>query len=574
MRKHKSVVAILLAVMMIFTFMPTMAFASIPSDVPTEGYKFSDDLSKIVKVEGTTETDVVGTVKVWDENGRITVSADTSQIGDLPAAVQQMKFVYVDLTDSTFLVNGNPIAASYNNDLGNTNVVTGLRLKKPSYAKAVATTTPDTIDVAFADLSNYVNSYETGSDAWTCAVKLNGKDAAIKATAEEQTVEVTLKQTWLKSNNHRVTGAPAAATTKVNATNGDFTKAEFYFDKVDKDKAAFSDGLHTIDYDGAEHSVVMATLKGYTVKYTVFNSTTGNWDKVDTVTVKEPGSDNDKRVAAEIYDSKDVKKTTYNFTVGTRATAYAQVGFDKDGDLGEYTYRVEPGTLFDPAEFLTVEAIGYTIDAHYEGTFPYGRWVQAVNHTVTDADKAAVEANKAEILAAFKDYYDIEQKSTKANPNTVTLTIKAKKLSSDEETALNKKYENLFNRFYDLSANTTQTGTVKFQKYPAVNDKEDDISFEGQTTYVFSGKKTTKKGVLKKAQTIAVSATADSGNEITYVATKSAGGKIVVSKTGTITVKKGLKKGTYKVAVKAKTAAGNGFKAAKEKQTYTIKIKK
>ena len=45
------------------------------------------------------------------------------------------------------------------------------------------------------------------------------------------------------------------------------------------------------------------------------------------------------------------------------------------------------------------------------------------------------------------------------------------------------------------------------------------------------------------------------------------------NKAGKITVKKGLKKGTYKVTVKAKTAAGNGYKAAKESKTYTIKVK-
>ena len=73
---------------------------------------------------------------------------------------------------------------------------------------------------------------------------------------------------------------------------------------------------------------------------------------------------------------------------------------------------------------------------------------------------------------------------------------------------------------------------------------------------------------------ISCKATADSGNEITYVATKTAAGKITVSKAGKITVKKGLKKGTYKVTVKAKTAAGNGYKAASEKQTYTIVVKK
>ena len=85
---------------------------------------------------------------------------------------------------------------------------------------------------------------------------------------------------------------------------------------------------------------------------------------------------------------------------------------------------------------------------------------------------------------------------------------------------------------------------------------------------------TTQKGVLKAKKTITVKATADSGNAITYVATKTAGGKITVSAAGKITVKKGLKKGTYKVIVKAKTAAGNGYKAASEKQTYVIKIKK
>ena len=62
------------------------------------------------------------------------------------------------------------------------------------------------------------------------------------------------------------------------------------------------------------------------------------------------------------------------------------------------------------------------------------------------------------------------------------------------------------------------------------------------------------------------------GGTVTFKKTKG-DKKITVSKKGKVKVNKKLKAGTYKITVKAKTAAGNGYKAAKESKVYTIKIK-
>jgi hypothetical protein len=361
-------------------------------------------------------------------------------------------------------------------------------------------------------------------------------------------------------------------------------------------------------YDGAPHTIVADPVPDWTLQYSVYNSATSKYEDVDAVTLTDVNVNADFKTedvkVKATYKQGTIKKEFY-FTVNLiPATAFysfdttksvtdpvktydtytEEVTYIKDGKTYTDKYTMlKPGTAkitninfatsaatFDPLDYvaygpLTATYIGWT-------TSKYNDEELVVERAREAAGKAAIAANETELKGYLSEGFEVKQTPSLANPNEINLKLQKKTLTLDETKAFLKKYAKVAT---NISIYPELADTAKMTiNYGPANTKDDDISFTGQTKYVYSGKKTTKKGVLKAKKTITVKATADSGNKITYVATKTAGGKIKVSKAGKITVKKGLKKGTYKVTVKAKTAAGNGFKAAKEKQTYTIVIKK
>jgi hypothetical protein len=100
----------------------------------------------------------------------------------------------------------------------------------------------------------------------------------------------------------------------------------------------------------------------------------------------------------------------------------------------------------------------------------------------------------------------------------------------------------------------------------------DNAALKAANTMVAAGKtvkaKASKKTTIKKSKAFTVK---NAKGKVTFKK-KSGNSKVVVSKTGKVTVKKGLKKGkTYKVKVQVK-AAGNGDYLAKTK-TVTLKVK-
>jgi hypothetical protein len=569
MRKHKSVVAILLAVMMIFSLMPTMAFAA------ESNYKFSDDLSQVVQSDGTV---VVRTVKVWDPtSGQIEVKADTSQVGDLPEVVKEMSFKYYDLNDSVFQVKGNDIAASYNGSIAVSDIV-ALKLKKPDYATATSGATTTKV-VSLDKLKSYV-----GTSAWTCVVKLNGKTDTIEPKTDDQPVTVTMEQTWSTANNKLVTGNPSPANTKVNARSAQPTEAEFYFDTVpavgESGNRIYEGNTGYVLYDGAEHEVVMKPLKGYDVTYTTFNKKTGKQDAApNNKVVLKDVLEEAVEVHATVADTATKKnKKEYVLTVNVLAADAPTFAFDGNGDFvsnsvsaaypnfsENYIYVVAEGETYDPAEF--VEA----------------RYAKSECKVTQAANKAATKANKEELKNFFKDCYNITKTTRKAYPDFEFLTIEEKTSKEVDFKELKTKYATLMRNFginelnsyrlaYMLDEDDTDAA-VYFKKEAAPETKFDDINFTGVTKTVYSGKKAIKKGKLKKNQTFTVSAVADSGKEITYVGSSS-DKKITIDSTGKVTVKKGLKKGTYTLKVTAKTTKGDGYYGAKATETYKIVVKK
>jgi hypothetical protein len=580
MRKHKSVVAILLAVMMIFTFMPTMAFANVTPTGGTGNYTFSDDLSEILDSSGNR---VVGTVKVWTSDGRVKVKANSAEVGDV--TVPDVVFEYYDLTGSEFIYHGtNAIAASYNSLA--VSDIDSLKLKKPAGVEKETETVKDTKIVSLSAIQDYVG-YTTHQEwqrignhwqqvtvtdyFWDAQVKLNGKSDDIAQKDEDQPVEITLDQTWNVGNNKKVTGAPAAANTKVNAKKPVAGDAKFYFDEVSDTATQLSTTANTnpVYYDGAEHVIVMKPMAGFDVSYTIFNKKTGNEDPVDKVVVKDVLAEG-MTVTATVKDTATAGKTskqTFTFK-GVNAVNPGKPSFAWAAATDK-PYKIADNTQYDPYDYIVINA----------ATGTSADWTDARK----DASKAAVEANKDLLNDFFKTYYGITatpEAVKNAAGNTVVKFVVGK-YTVKKAKDVDPRFETMLRNFgFDPTSDTsvddgfTVPGDTQIELVPAEDFFE--IEFVNTpTSKVYKKSKTTKKGALKKDQSFTVKAEATNGDAVSYKLID-APAKIVIDKnTGKITCKKGLK-GTHKIKVKAYVAKSYKWSGGypSETQAITIKIKK
>ena len=547
MRKHKSVVAILLAVMMIFTFMPAMAFASV-----TQGNAiWADDLQSATNKDGqavTVKTDAEGTIAglteatAWENN----------------AAISSSSVYYFNLDGAEINVTG-PLSNEAYKNLASDGVDVEVKVKNPAGSGTVT-----------------VNKAAFASAGWNVKYKV---DSTLNNTEDvDANIDVVFTAIAPKADMNGSAKNQAylykTVATKTVKVRGVSTAAvnDFYMLDANGNKVAVGETINK-PYDGVEHQVLIDAMKGYSLK-TYKWLTSGSWseidpssitykDAADTVYYKAVYKKTDVDVAGEGTITKNLAVTVTKNENDEPWMGWTKGNAKKDANKpGGYYYDLTESQAADPTAFIEFgNDLGYA------------------------KDQAGYSADVEELKTVFGELYTVDVTTNAIDTNQQVWTI-VKKTGSDDVAwakafdATKKAHATLFANYAYLTRNEGLDGlydsvtVVLKADTPAANDKDDDISFEGQTKYVYSGKKTTKKGVLKAKKTITVNATADSGNEITYVATKTAAGKITVSKAGKITVKKGLKKGTYKVTVKAKTAAGNGYKAAKEKQTYTIVIKK
>jgi hypothetical protein len=433
--------------------------------------------------------------------------------------------------------------AAYNKDTG---VLTGgiekVWLKQPTYTKGYTAATAATpVELNDAKVTTTitlggftVDSYEDQQVTLTANV--------VPAGSGSSTAQVNLVGTVPQANLtvQGKKGAPNQMTFAIDS----LTKPYGSFDKAT--------GIGTATYNGVTHTIVNSDVKGYSVAYQTQNATTKAWSDVEAVEFKDKGS---YTFRYQVYKSTD--KVGSNWTYATVTV----------GAAANYHYTFEK-TVFSNAASSSVNYPVVPKDAN------------PADYVVTTK---VFDADSEEAIAVFAELFDVKTAPFKGDANLVTWTLSPKTLTTTEKAAIYKAHKKFFdnygygddvavtlvNKDGRVVANNTLSTSVEL-KADATVEKDDDITFSGVTTKSFKAKKKTKK--LAKTKSFQIAAVADSGNEITFSAT-TPDSKISVSKTGKVTVKKGLKKGTYKFTVKAKTAAGNGYKAAKESLTYTVKIK-
>ena len=545
--KSKKILTILLSLAIMFTFMPSMVFAALPTGT-TE--KWADDGSSYtVTVNGTSQS--FDTTRSWSD-GIITASvkASTKDPSEYNACEKvaygvtsggTLTYQYVDLNNASVVRAGAPAVTEIAYD---TAVVSGalnqsafdVLLTVPSYvtnydAKTATTTAARSIQVPMAAETN-------------ATVVFSSKDLVIGADyTQTATVAAIVKPTT--SPYETTLNYYGDIQSKQFTVNGVKTFT-FAVDSLTVPKATTGTGTeadpYTFTYDGATHTLVNSNVAGKKIEYDLLDSTTNKWTRVDAVQFK------DADTYAVRYRVFDTAANAYD------STAYTYMYF-KVVSAGGFWFGIDAGTPNPGENLVDVGDNANPLDYVF---------------CVYSADSTTPIADAEEAMKFFNDKYEIKATPSTADATRVTWQIVKK--SGVDLNALAKTYKVfLANNGAD---NTSLTGVYSSEEVRiGKNSLEDDINFTGVTTKVFSGKKTTKKGKLKKAQTITVKAVADSGNAITFSGTSS-NAKISVTSAGKIKIKKGLKKGTYKVKVTAKTAAGNGFKAAKATETYTIKIKK
>jgi hypothetical protein len=550
MRKHKSVVAILLAVMMIFTFMPAMAFATVEKG----GVKWADDFSSATYNNMPAEIQ-----RTWS-NGLITAVAMNPDTG---AAISSSAVYYYDFAGaSVSLLN------SYTNTgyIGLNNKYATITLVRPANVSGGDAT------YTVTDRDDLLNGWEVKFSTDTTLDNSTDVQAVVK------TVIGNNSETTGTADNPKGFNTTAIADKTVNVYGKTTAPKHNFYEIVDGTKVDRT-GNYNPAYDGEEHTLLIDPEDGYELTLYEKSYTTGGYVKIDAsaLTYKDATDPETTKAYRAVYTpltaaAAQVAIPNAELTVTVRKNSTTNVPTFKwtsDNEVTEsesvdYNYYLTEEQAADPTAFIVIDnALGVASTAD------------------VDVEELKAVWNELFTVKVTKNVIDESLQTWKIVPVSTDIAKFNKAVAASK-----KAHSTLFANYkltnaidngpagIPLEIAGGDTKYVKVKASTVLNDKDDDISFEGQTKYVYSGKKTTKKGVLKKKQTITVNAKADSGNAITYVATKKADGKITISSSGKITLKKGLKKGTYTVTVKAKTAAGNGYKAAKEKETYTIVVKK
>ena len=561
MRKHKSVVAILLAVMMIFTFMPTMSFAA------TGDATWSTDY-KTVTFEGYS-----GTYNAtWTSAGTAGVTKASATTTD---GQHTGEAYFIDLADAAItspaITKGQNLSATAYNALLNSAAEVTVTAKNAKGSGVITAWTAKLTGEEVDAKTLTTNVEKTLTVAFTKAAATSGTTPDMDGTSVDKPVLVNAPLTI------SVNVVPDAAAVVDPVQNAMF---------IGEDSYAITNGVVTVPYNGSTQTLTVKDATNYTESYQKYDPSTGKWSAVDAIEVKDVAEYDTFR---GVYTPATGNAVVYTdeFTVAVTPASGAGFGFDTDGDAGVREYNVAEGEEYDAYDFINVEA-GYM---NYRYSNGQRTWIE--NGYVTsnsDSDKAAVKADAETLKAYFADRYEIKKSSTKAAPLVVNLTIEDKyaDMTADEKTAFDKKYEQLEKNYAKtftsgngwntrsytavelVLRNNDTTGTVNI--IPAtVVQKEDDVTITFAPNKTFKAKKKTKKLAANKSFTL--QAEAESGKAVQWIITKG-NKKITIDKeTGKITVKKGLKKGTYSVKVKAKTVADAAYKAAKDTVTIKVKVK-
>jgi hypothetical protein len=552
MRKHKSVVAILLAVMMIFTFMPTMAFAQTGDGVTV---KWADDFKSVTVSNATDSVTWYKIAYNWSNATGITL-ATVDTTGYDPASLSPLLSyaepgTFYDLNSSHIARGTDDVVTSFAygtfvegyNNVTKEHYAFKVILDAPTYAANYNTTTIKSVVLNDSNVSKAVyadgftvNNYAEQTVKLSATVVADGSgyftsDVKLLGSVPEKTVTVA--------------GMPADASQFIYGidTLDEYTQPSgwnvtYHTSEDSGNKFMKVEGT----YDGKAHKIVANSVPGYSLKFEVQDAKTKVWNVVDAV------------------EFKDANLHYYEFYGDNSALEFRVTMLKNDKAVGSPMY----GSVWvEPAE----------IYVDWDKSIDKGDRVVVPN----DADPldyivtGALDSDKEEVMKFFSEVADINVTVNKADSTKEDWKIVEKNLTKAETEALIEQYKALFTNYYYEGA-TTKTAKVQRAAAPNVNTKDDDITFTLASNKTIKIKKAKK---TKKAYSFAaVEASAKSGNAISYMLTTPNKKIVIDSATGKITVKKGLKKGTYKVTVKAVTEDGNGYKAAKESVKLTIKVKK
>ena len=608
--KSKKILTILLSLAIMFTFMPAMAFASTNSSTQTVKWDSTYSNAELTLKSDTSvsytypatkaysNTAGTGWVQATASDGTVSDSYKMARLGFSTTNPETARFYDLDgakLSDKTGGTESLFTVTTYSrNDFMtkfgyNDSTLGWISKQKSSSPNVWGLQTKNNVDAnstekQFAELAGWTVEFDPWAQFDVTNTGAQTIQVPISVEFDKANAGLTIDATEDTNRYYECKNADklAPVTITIAAANATPETASFYFDgKTNDYKLATSvaTGASTgtisvvdpatsqakaLSYDGSAFTLKMVEAEGLSVKYQVLkNGVYVDTDEVS-VTDKAATATNVKAIV-----TKGTKSVTYTMALQVTGAAGAPTfDFNDDVDFEDYKYDaptydgfvVAAGEEYDPMSFIKV--------------YPHATTTQGVT-TVTDADKAATAANAEELKKFFADFYTVEKSTKAAYPDFEILEIKAKKLTGAERATLANTYKQLISNL-GLSAYEQNTAAIntKVSVYlkPATQDYE--VTFtKAIASKTYKGSKTTKKGKLKKNQTIQFAAEASNGKDVKYKLINVNTSKITInSTTGKVTLKKGLAKGTYKFKVKA-YVPGNSV-IAYEVQNVTIKVKK
>ena len=574
-KAKKSLILTLVAAMMIFAFGATASFANV---VKSDGVAVSGDWAADYSYVTVNNTKY-DAVRTWDPaTGIIKASLDDEDM--TPAVRANVPLVadvyFYDFTGAKLAVNGNALVTNYDKAtfeglfVGSDGVVKAgnintLVLTAPEYVSNYKDLTSTQKTAKPAALNGWTVKAETPADYDADA--LADQSLTIVGIIESQKADGTA------TNPYRVDESVISKAVVVKGTTQTAADVKFFKDEV---SSVAKDALPVVadtaievafTYDGAAHKVVSNDIAGFPVTWSVLNTKTGKYDTAtecpsvtnvgDTAKVKATITWTETKKTSATTTTTETKTLVYPINLKVVANAEKPFfGFVKDGNKGFFKYAVE-GTEYDVYSYIEAKAP--------EKKDPYEL-------------EDAVKADQATLIEYFKDFYEVKEEVTKADPNTINLTMKAKTLKDAEVKELEKKYKALMDNYgiksgekiaIAKSEDLGSKGTLSLN-YDGVLAPE--IEFIDSPTFF----KAKAKKLKKKAVSFTVTAVSSNNEPVTYKLIN-APAKIKIDKTsGTITLAKKLKKGTYKITVKAYIPkAYSGMNGGKfyPSETHAIKIK-
>jgi hypothetical protein len=566
--KHRKLITILLSLAIMVTFMPTMAFATGQQSATS----WTDKVATMTDKDG----DTFETVRVFDSASAVITATGVNNTKVVPNTVAPSDGVlFVDFESSMLTYNGTELNGTTWKQASFDTRALSLTVVEPSYAKDYNAKDPKKYTVP---LTKGATDSETGITKWTAEV---GKwDVTVSESKYESGLEkdqtITYTATVAPKQEVKGTadqpdafGVPAAASVTVKGEDKTPDTAKVYLDAVnDTNFVTKAGGSLTGLYDGDAHSIATDTVPGYTVSYETYSATTGKWTAATSVSITDVQTDD--IVFRVVYTKNDTKAVTRTGSINLNlipATG-AYVGFVPVDAEDGCVYGVA-GSEYNAADYIDATAITTYPGAVTDAEKKAAKIVDAAN-------AKAVAKNKTEILAYFNELYTVKATVSKYNPDMIDLDIVEKDLLDSEKAAINKKYATLVANIDYIAEGRDDASVFLNGKDP----HDFNVSFTSSVaSKTYKGSKTTKKGKLKKDQSITVSAVAENGYTCKYKISGNPNTKkfVIDKNTGKITVKKGLGKGTYKLKVKAYVPMFTDTPLAEitsDTITITVKVKK